>query len=244
MVNLYDYSELMDFTYPRPLHYPPLLARLQLSLRTHGSLHKKGRLNDFTFLSSSLNLLSLWRRNLNTTLEPQQRHIILLTIAPRLNRLNRILNLSPVQLPLRQLLQIPPLQPLQRAHLPPLHRQAVQKLAPQHEAGRGRQRLEQQVDVDARAEGGVDGGVEIGGQEDDAAEVLELAQEDGDKLVARDVGGRALRHEDVGFVEQDHGVPFRRHLEDFLDLWPEVGGVSAEIFSLEVVERAACFVGH
>lgn len=104
MVNYYDYSELMDFTYPRLLHYSLLLARLQLSLRTHGSLHKKGRLNDFTILSSSLNLLSLWRRNLNTTLEPQQGHIILLTIAPRLNRLNRILNLSPVQLPLRQLL--------------------------------------------------------------------------------------------------------------------------------------------
>ena len=100
------------------------------------------------------------------------------------------------------------------------------------------------MDVDARAEGGVDGGVEIRGQEDDAAEVLELAQEDGDELVARDVSGRALRHEDIGFVEQDHGVPFRRHLEDFLDLWPEVGGVDAEVFGLEVVERAARLVGH
>ena len=34
------------------------------------------------------------------------------------------------------------------------------------------------MDVDARAEGYVDGGVEVGGQKDDTFEVFEFAEED------------------------------------------------------------------
>ena len=49
----------------------------------------------------------------------------------------------------------------------------------------------------------------------------------GNKFIPDDIFWRALGHEDVGLVEENDGVPFRRHLEDFLDLFAEFGGVGA-----------------
>ena len=53
----------------------------------------------------------------------------------------------------------------------------------------------------------------VGGQEEDALVVLEHAQEDGDEFVTLEVMRAALFEEDVRFVEQEDGVPFRAHLQ-------------------------------
>jgi hypothetical protein len=52
---------------------------------------------------------------------------------------------------------------------------------PEFEAGGEGEGGEEEVDVDAGAEGGVDGGVEVCGEEDDALEVFEFAKEDCEK---------------------------------------------------------------
>ena len=52
--------------------------------------------------------------------------------------------------------------------------------------------MEKQVEGDAAAEGGVDGMVEVRGEEDDTAEVLKFAEEDADELVPVDLLVRSL----------------------------------------------------
>src|SRR5271169_4125807 len=85
----------------------------------------------------SLNLLdlhSLWGRNLNPTLQPQQRHLIPLTNTPRPHRLNRVLDFPPIQLPLGQDLQLLLLQMRQRVRDSGGRRETREELAPQDEA--------------------------------------------------------------------------------------------------------------
>src|SRR5271155_3759258 len=52
------------------------------------------------------NFQRLWCRDLNPTLQPEQRHLKPLTNTPGPDRLNRIFDLASIQLPLGQLLQI------------------------------------------------------------------------------------------------------------------------------------------
>lgn len=182
-------------------------------------------------------LLRLRRRHHNRALQPLQINPIALARAPSAHRTDRVLDLPAVQIPRGELIHI-------GGAPEPGIGDPGEDLAPQDRARGGRERREEQVDVDSRAEGGVDGGEEVGGEEDDAAVVFEFAEEDGDEFVAEDVGGGALGHEDVGFVEEDDGVPFGGHLEGFLDVFAQGGGVGAQFFRLEVVEGAAGFVGH
>ena len=66
--------------------------------------------------------------------------------------------------------------------------------------------------MDAGLEGGVDVVDAVGGEEEDAFVVFQDAEEDGDEFVALQVVRAALFEEDVGFVEEEDGVPFARHL--------------------------------
>jgi hypothetical protein len=63
--------------------------------------------------------------------------------------------------------------------------------------------------VDARLHGQVERGQAVGGEEDDAREVLELLEEDGDEGVALGIAGLLVAglEEDVGLVEEDNGLP-------------------------------------
>ena len=73
-----------------------------------------------------------------------------------------------------------------------LLRQTVEELAPDRLAGGRGEGLEKQVEGDAAAEGGVDGMVDVRGEEDDTAEVLKFAEEDADELVPVDLLVRSL----------------------------------------------------
>ena len=64
-----------------------------------------------------------------------------------------------------------------------------------------------QGDVDAGLEGVVEGLDAVSREEEDALEVLEQAQEDGDEGVAVDVLDGALLKEDVRFVKEEDGAP-------------------------------------
>lgn len=75
-------------------------------------------------------------------------------------------------------------------------------------------------------------------QEQDALEVLQQAQEDGHQRVAVDVLDGALLEEDVGFVEQEHGAPGVRNVEDLLQLGFEGAGVGAQLAGGDHVEGA------
>ena len=77
-------------------------------------------------------------------------------------------------------------------------------------------------DVDAGLEGVVEGFDAVGGEEEDALEVLEQAQEDGDEGVAVDILHRALLQEDVRFVEEEDGAPGMR--KGLLAFWGKGGG--------------------
>ena len=70
------------------------------------------------------------------------------------------------------------------------------------------------ADMDTGLKGGVDVVDAVGGEEEDAFVVFEDTEEDGDEFVAFEVVGGALFEEDVGFVEEEDGVPFGGHFED------------------------------
>ena len=83
--------------------------------------------------------------------------------------------------------------------------------------------------MDARLEGLVEGLNAVRGEEEDALEVLEQAQEDRDEGVAMDVLHRALLEEDVGFVEEEDRVPGVRDFEDLGQFEFEFFGGGAEV---------------
>ena len=65
-----------------------------------------------------------------------------------------------------------------------------------------------------------------------------------DQLVAFQVMGAALLEEDVGFVEEEDGVPFGAHLEHVGERGFDVGGVEAEVAGAHHVEWCAHVLGH
>ena len=115
-----------------------------------------------------------------------------------------------------------------------------------------------QGDVDAGLEGVVEGLDAVGGEEEDALEVFEQAQEDGDEGIAVDVLDGALFEEDVCFVEEEDGaprdgivsfggrgrlewkgkVPAVSDVEDFLELCFELARVGAQFACRDHVKWA------
>ena len=111
-------------------------------------------------------------------------------------------------------------------------------------AAGGRQGGVLHADVDAGVEGVVDVADAVGGEEEDALVVLEDAQEDGDHLVALEVGGGAGLEEDVGLVEQQHGVPLGHHLEDRVQRLLDPRRVQPQVPRRHHVQRHAHVLRH
>ena len=100
-----------------------------------------------------------------------------------------------------------------------------------------------QHDRDAGQDRVVDLADTVGGQEEQPAEVLEPSQEDGDDGVAPNVPRDAPFEEDVGFVEQEDGVPALREREPLLQLLVDVVSSFQEVVHGESDEGAASRLG-
>lgn len=153
--------------------FAPILHRTTAQPRTQA-----------TTLFPLLNLPRLRRRHPNPALQPLQTERIALAQTPCAHRLDGVLNLPAIQLPARELLDIGLGQIRKRGRLRCRgfgSREAGEEFLPEFEAGGEGEGGEEEVDVDAGAEGGVDGGVEVCGEEDDALEVFEFAKEDCEK---------------------------------------------------------------
>lgn len=66
----------------------------------------------------------------------------------------------------------------------------------------------------------------------------------GDELVAFQVMGAALFEENIGFVEEEDGVPFGAHFEHVGERGFDVGGVEIEVAGAHHVEWRAHVLGH
>ncbi len=91
-------------------------------------------------------------------------------------------------------------------------------------------------DMDAGLEGLVESADAVGGEEEDAVEVVEGAEEDGDEGVAGEVFVVAVLEEDVGFVEEEDGVPGVGVVEDFFEAALERAGIGADVAAGYLVE--------
>ena len=69
------------------------------------------------------------------------------------------------------------------------------------------------ADMDPRLESGIDVVDSVSGEEENAFIVFQDAKEDGDEFVSLQIMRAALLKEDVGFVEEEDGVPFTGHLK-------------------------------
>jgi hypothetical protein len=107
-------------------------------------------------------------RDFDPTLQSQNIHLKLLANTPSPYGLDRILDLSSIHLPLRQFLHVF----FGDSRLGSVLRESRQEFLPEKKTRRKRKRCEEEMDIDSGAEGCVDGGVEIGGQEDDSFEVF------------------------------------------------------------------------
>ena len=83
--------------------------------------------------------------------------------------------------------------------------------------------------MDAGSEGRVEDGDAVGSQDEDALEVFEHAEEDGDEGVAGNIVVCPLFEEDVCFVEEKEGAPGVGHVEDLGEILLEEAGIDAEL---------------
>ncbi len=89
----------------------------------------------------------------------------------------------------------------------------TEKVAPNVTSGTRAQLIVLHADMDPALKGGIDIVDAVGGEKEYAFVVFENTQEDGDEFVAFKIVGGALFEEDVGFVEEEDGVPFCSHFE-------------------------------
>ena len=139
---------------------------------------------------------------------PVGQDLALLT-SEQLRRLEHIFNLAAVHVILGQLVQVLVAETVLLAI-----GGTVEEVDPDVSARGCAEVVVLHADVDAGLEGGVDVVDAVGGEEEDAFVVFEDAEEDGDEFVSFQVVRAALLEEDVGFVEEEDGVPFAGHLED------------------------------
>lgn len=100
------------------------------------------------------------------------------------------------------------------------------------------------MQAEPRAEGCVDCLVHVGGQEDDGARVLQLPKEDRHEFVTSDVVGVSFSHENVCFVQKDHGIPLSGHLENLFEVSPEGRRAYPEVFGLKIEQGATSAIGN
>ena len=98
-------------------------------------------------------------------------------------------------------------------------------------------------DVYARHERLVESAHAVRSEEQDPPEVVERAQENGHDAVALQVVDGARFQVDVGFVDEDHGVPVVGVLEEAEEVLLEVLRVFAEVGGGEVEEGALGVLG-
>lgn len=94
-----------------------------------------------------------------------------------------------------------------------------------------------QRNVDAAEEGGVKGADAVGGEEENAAVVLQGTEEDGDEAIAGNVLCAAALEIDVGLVEQDEGAVALAQLEEVIEVGLDTERVDAQIAAGERDER-------
>ena len=156
-----------------------------------------------------------------------QRHLLI--NCQSLRRPDTILDLPPIQRLLAQPIEV---LPGKRLRLHPIQLlNSLQEHDPDAATRFEGQFGVAQGDVDARLEGVVKGLDAVGGQEQDALEVLEQAEEYGDERVAVDVLYGALFEEDIGFVEEEDAAPAVGEVKHFLELGFEVTWVGSELAS-------------
>ena len=131
-----------------------------------------------------------------------------LPTSQQLRRLEHILNLPPIHLIPRQHIKVFVTEVMLAFG------RRVEEIDPDVAARGFAELAVPHADVDAGLKGGVDVVDAVGGEEKDAFVVFKDAEEYGDEFVALQVVRAALFEEDVGFVEEEDGVPFACHFED------------------------------
>lgn len=115
----------------------------------------------------------------------------------------------------------------------------VQKVAPDVTSRTRAQLIVLHADMDPALKGSIDVFDAVGGEKEYAFVVFEDAQEDGDEFVALEIVGGALLEEDVGFVEEEDGVPFCGHLEHVAEGGFNLRGRKTEIAGGHHIEGCA-----
>ena len=161
-----------------------------------------------------------------------------LSLLPRqqLRRLQYIFDFAAIHIKLRQTSQIlitktMPLFILRHRH--------AQKVIPNMTSGTLAKLIILHADVNSALKRSIDIIHTVCREEEDALVVFEDAEEDGDEFVALEVVGGALFEEDVGFVEEEDGVPFCGHFEYVGEGAFDRGGVEAEVAGGHHVEGCA-----
>ena len=160
-----------------------------------------------------------------------------LPTSQQLRRLEHILNLPPIHLIPRQQIQVLVTEVMLALG------SSVEEIDPDVPTRGPAELVVPHADVDAGLEGGVDVVDAVGGEEEDAFVVLEDAEEDGDEFVALQVVRAALFEEDVGFVEEEDGVPFAGHFEDVGKRGFDLVRGGTEITGAHHVERGSHGLG-
>lgn len=146
-----------------------------------------------------------------------------LLTSKQLRSLEHILNLPPIHLMPRQLPHLiirKPMLPLPTQH---------QKVIPHMPSRTRTELIILHADMDTRLESGIDIVHAVGGEEENAFIIFKDTEEDGDEFIAFEVVRGALFEEDVGFVEEEDGVPFGGHFEDVAEGGFDFGGGEAEV---------------
>ena len=139
-----------------------------------------------------MHFLGLGRRDRDTAFHPGEGESIVFAETPRPHRLDCVFDLAAVEIPFRELLHVCLTQPHIFVSSPALRRRrhASKEILPQLKPGCLRERGEKEVDIDAGAEGGVNGGVEVCGEEDDALKIFEFTEENFGGGVSRRFEGK------------------------------------------------------
>lgn len=93
-----------------------------------------------------------------------------------------------------------------------------------------------QGDMDSALKSIIEGGDSIGCEEKDTREVLELAQEHGDKRIALDVMDGALFKEYIRFVDKYHSIPSMSDVEYFVQGGIKILGRCSQISSSDNIQ--------
>ena len=83
-----------------------------------------------------------------------------------------------------------------------------------------------------------------GTDEEDAIEVFELAEKDGDEGVTLYVVDVPFLEEDVGFVEEEYGFPRDGILEDLLQLDLQLLWLGTQVSATDGEKRTLLFLCH